>query len=290
MNCITLSNHFLEARIALLGAELVSLSKINEPSILKNNDSTYWNRIAPNLFPIVGRLKDDSFYYDSKRHTMSQHGFARNCQFLIQTKEVDSVVLRLENSPETHQQYPFEFEFQIGFYLTNTGIKVEYTTRNNGKNTMPFSVGGHPGFQLNDSIDHYFLQFEEPFTAPISLLNGPYYSGETKEITVNKKLELNYALFENDALVFKNPPFQSVKLMHSEKGHLVTLTSDQWDAIGFWTKKDAPFICLEPWWGWADNGMSTGDLNEKQGLYWIEPNTSKTMSFNLCLYDETPPQ
>ena len=35
--------------------------------------------------------------------------------------------------------------------------------------------------------------------------------------------------------------------------------------------KNAPFICLEPWHGFADSHNSTGILDQKAGLFALEP-------------------
>ena len=59
------------------GAELQSV-RLKEDNIeyLWQGDSTYWGRRAPILFPIVGRLVDNTYYVDGKPYSLTQHGFA----------------------------------------------------------------------------------------------------------------------------------------------------------------------------------------------------------------------
>lgn len=283
MSTISLSNAHIEAKIALLGAELMSLNKHRQPSVLKNNDTTYWNRIAPNLFPIVGRLKDDTYKLGADQYTMNQHGFARNCLFSIVEKHSDYLVLSLTADKMTKAFYPFEFEFRVLFQLVETEIRIEYLISNTGLDTLPFSVGGHPGFQLTAPITEYYLEFKAPFVADRYLLCGAYYSGEREKMEINRTIPLHYYLFAQDALVFIHPPFQTVTLKHNTLGKIVTVSSNQWDAIGFWTKADAPFLCIEPWWGWADELSATGNLFEKAGIHVLAPGKSERFSFQIEL-------
>ena len=113
---------------------------------------------------------------------------------------------------------------------------------------------------------------------------GPYYSGKIIQVSILKELKLENYLFENDAVVFKYPPFNAVTLTHFKKGKLVTVSSDQWDAIGFWTKKGAPFFCIEPWWGWADDLDAKGNIEEKSGIYLLESNQVKEFSYRIELH------
>ena len=53
----TLSNGILEIAVAETGAELTSLRRVTSPhEYLWQGDPTFWDRRAPILFPIVGRV------------------------------------------------------------------------------------------------------------------------------------------------------------------------------------------------------------------------------------------
>ncbi|MEN9997405.1 MAG: hypothetical protein RI922_395 [Bacteroidota bacterium] len=283
MEFIELSNKLVEAKIALKGAEIISLNRIGDTSVLWNKDDLIWNRTAPNLFPIVGRLLNDSYCFDGRSYQMKQHGFARDQQFSVRNQTSESVDLTLMWSEDTLAIYPFKFELSIRYFLFETGIDVHFMVRNLDEKKLGYSIGGHPGFQLNDELNKYKLVFSNPFTSERHELEGPYYSGNSTAIDCNGKLELNNALFENDAVVIKNPPFTWVALVHKSEGELVRLHCDQLDAIGFWTKKDAPFFCIEPWWGWADELNHTGDFQSKSGLRWLDIGQAQDFKYSIVL-------
>ena len=64
---ITLSNNKISASINTIGAELIRLEKDNQNYIWTVNE-TYWNKTSPILFPIVGRLKNDSYSINGKAY------------------------------------------------------------------------------------------------------------------------------------------------------------------------------------------------------------------------------
>ncbi|MEY4627396.1 MAG: hypothetical protein RL003_1368, partial [Bacteroidota bacterium] len=97
------------AEIALLGAELQVLRNTEGANVMWQVDEQYWNRVAPNLFPIVGRLVNDSYTVDGVSYAMRQHGFARDQRFEVLEKEDSSVLLGLRSSEVTLGVYPFHF-------------------------------------------------------------------------------------------------------------------------------------------------------------------------------------
>lgn len=281
---IILQNSELKARIHFLGAEVVELSTLTGENILWEKDDAIWNRTAPNLFPIVGRLLNDTYTWKGKEYTMRQHGFARDQKFEVTQQTATSVCLLLKANASTRLQFPFEFEFEVTYTLEGNQIQVSHCTRNLTADKMPYSVGGHPGFALKDKLSNHELQFSNAFQAERCLIEGNYYSGATKTMNIAPALPLDFSLFASDALVFKQPPFQSVTLAHTTKGKLVTLHFDSLDAIGFWTKEHAPFFCIEPWWGWADAHSHNGNLAEKDGMHWLNAGEEETLVYWLEVF------
>lgn len=280
---VEIRNEKVVAKINTNGAELIELSKIDGKNVLWKKDEQIWNRIAPNLFPIVGRLKDDQFRYDGKVYSMSQHGFARNRTFQLIEKSELKVIFRLYSDEITKKEYPFDFIFDVQYQLIESVLHVKYRVENRGEELLPYSVGGHPGFAIEEKLTDYYLDFGQSFSAKQWLLEGPYYSGETVNLTIDKMLELVYSLLEKDAIVIRTPPFNRVILGHKDRGGVVAVSYDQLDAIGFWSKTDAPFFCIEPWWGWADRIDSTGNFLDKEGLHFLNPTEQKEHSFCIEL-------
>ena len=59
---ITLKNKYLSVNINPMGAEVVSIIK-NSYEYLWQKNPDIWNGQAPNLFPLIGRLKDEEYEY-----------------------------------------------------------------------------------------------------------------------------------------------------------------------------------------------------------------------------------
>jgi galactose mutarotase-like enzyme len=210
---------------------------------------------------------------------MRQHGFARDQKFEITQQTGTSVILLLKANVTTLLQFPFEFEFEITYTLEGNQLQISHCTRNLTSEKMPYSVGGHPGFALKEPINQYELHFSNAFQAERCLIEGNYYSGATKTMNIAPVLPLDFSLFASDALVFKQPPFQSVTLAHATKGKIVSVHFDSLDAIGFWTKENAPFFCIEPWWGWADSLNHSGNLEKKDGMHWLDAGSEEKLVY-----------
>lgn len=271
-NCLTINT---------IGAELTEFRDSQGRNILWSKQTDHWNRVAPNLFPIVGRLLDDAYTLQGRSFRMTQHGFARDREFKVVEKSETSIRLRLVSDAQSMGIYPYSFLFDVCYSLTENGIIVSYETQNTGSEPMYYSVGGHPAFYLGEPLENYYLEFDTAIQLEREHLVGSYFSGETSYYGVSNHLNLGDELFETDAFVLKAPEFRSVSLKHQDGRTLVQLTSDSLTAIGFWTKKGAPFICIEPWWGWADHADANGKLEEKAGIRKLNPGEKERLKYEL---------
>jgi galactose mutarotase-like enzyme len=281
---ILLENQYLTAKISTIGAELIELQKNGKESILWKIDPLFWNRISPILFPIVGRLLHDSYEYDDQIFTLKQHGFARDLSFKIREQTQTKVELQLTDSEETSKIYPFSFEFIICYELFDDRIDISFRTTNKSDKNMPFSVGGHPGFAINLPLDEYRLNFHATIETERWLIEKSYYTGQKESMKIDHYLDLKNEYFLNDAIVFKHPKFSIVTLEHVNSEKVVSVGSSNWEAIGFWTKPNAPFLCIEPWWGWADSHDSSGKIENKEGLHWLKPQETETLSYFIQVH------
>ena len=79
---VKLENENIIVKISEMGAELTSVKRRDSGmEYMWTADPNFWGRHAPNLFPIVGRLKGDRYKYRDKTYFMTQHGFARDNEF-----------------------------------------------------------------------------------------------------------------------------------------------------------------------------------------------------------------
>lgn len=269
-----LSNSKIAATINHLGAELVSLKGENNKEYIWEGNPKFWGKHSPVLFPIVGALKNDSYKYKEKNYFLSRHGFAREMEFKLVTSTPESATFSIESNDETLKVYPFNFEFQITYTLEECKISTKYTVINKNSDNMFFSVGAHPAIALSENFENYSIQFEKPEIATYYLLENNLISDKTKAIDLTQKpLSLNYQLFANDALIFKTLQSHAVTILENQNPYIRVDFYD-FPSLGIWTVNKAPFICIEPWLGYADTIFNTGKLDEKEGI--IELNSYQT--------------
>lgn len=79
-------------------------------------------------------------------------------------------------------------------------------------------------------------------------------------------MPLKRNLFYEDALVFKHFQSKSITVKNDNVANGFTFYFEGFPYLGIWTKKDADFLCIEPWCGVADNTDTTGDLTQKEGI------------------------
>jgi len=263
---LILENNQLKVCINPLGAEIQQFIHIIHGNLLWQKNDQLWNRFAPILFPIVGRLINDQYTLNDQTYTMRQHGFARDQVFQVIEHSKDSITLRLTDNEQTRAQYPYAFELQVKYTLFQDTLEIEHCVTNLDTSDLYYSLGGHPGFHIEGELSEYYLDFGGDYTVNQHLISGNYYNGKTKEIKLSRNFQLSDDLFTNDAIVIKHPPFQSIGFGKINGPKLLTLHCDTWTAVGLWTKPGAPFFCIEPWWGWADSSDSSGKLINKAGI------------------------
>jgi galactose mutarotase-like enzyme len=263
---ITLSNSELTATINTFGAELISFKNNSNREYIWEGNPNYWGKHSPILFPIVGSLKNNNYIYNNSIYNLPRHGFAREMDFEVKEKTDLEVVFSLKQTGATLEKYPFNFELQISYTLTNSVLKIGYKVINNNDFSMPFSIGAHPAFALPSDFKNYELLFEKSEKLIVSTLENDLISNATYILPMeNNSLRLNYSLFENDALVFKTLASKSVTLAENNIPFLKVHYKD-FPSLGIWTKSQAPFICIEPWIGYADTIENNGNIEDKEGI------------------------
>ncbi len=277
----TISNSNFTAQIKLLGAELFSLKNSNAKEFIWNGNSTFWGKHSPILFPIVGTLKNNSFVTNGKQFQLSRHGFAREMEFELIHKTEESVIFSLISTIETKKIYPFDFELQIGYTLIENILHIDYKVINKNNKKMPFAIGAHPAFALPGNFEDYSLEFQQEETLNYHLLEGGLISNKTNQLLLeNKQLNLNYQLFEKDALVFKTLKSKSISILKNTIPILKVNYSD-FPNLGIWTVVNAPFLCIEPWFGYSDTLDDYGDFSKKEGIQLLEKLETFESNFNI---------
>ena len=281
MTTISINNDQITAQFKTLGAELFSLKDKNNKEFIWEGNPNFWGKHSPILFPIVGSLKNNTFEYNGTSYSLPRHGFARELTFEVIDKKEDSVIFSLQSNEETLKKYPFSFELQLSYTLIGRSLHLGYKVINTSDTALPFSIGGHPAFALPKAFEKYSLQFDASNSLTYHLLEEGLISNQTKTIEIpNQQLNLEYQLFENDALVFKNIPSKSVTILEENQPILKVDYTDFPD-LGVWTPVNAPFICIEPWFGVADEENSNQKLEEKKAMITLQKDESFSCFYSI---------
>lgn len=284
-----LHNDIISISVNDRGAELHSLRKAGR-EYLWQGDAEYWNRRSPILFPIVGSLWNSRFCTHGETFTMGQHGFARDLDFRLVAESDTELEYGLNSSHATLSVYPFPFHLTVLYRIHGNTVDVEWKVLNTGADTISFQIGAHPAFhypllpnniinagtqamksQLNESKERgYFLFDAKTDTLESSVIaDKGCINPEKKKLLelTDGYLPIDTDTFNDDALIFENGQVQAVTLCNQDKQPYITLKFDA-PCVGLWSPagKNAPFVCIEPWYGRADDVEFAGYFEDRKWM------------------------
>ena len=281
-----LSNGTLSAAVKADGAELCSLRDATGEEMLWQA-GPIWPRHAPVLFPIVGRLKDDTLRHQGRSYHLPQHGFARDKRFAWLNRSATTCRLVLHEDTGTRAVFPFAFRLEIAFTLDDDALETSFTVANPGRDILPASVGAHPGFvwPLVEGLEKsaHVLEFAEPETAPVRRLAGGLLSPEPEASPIiGETLALDPALFATDAIILDNPASSSVRYT-APGAPVVEVAWNGFQQLGIWSREGGDFLCIEPWHGTHSPADFDGEFRDKPGLMLIAPGERRTLTMRIRL-------
>lgn len=274
----TLSNSELTLRVSPHGAELTSIVR-NGHEYLWQADPAYWKRHSPVLFPIVGSVWQGEYRVDGQVYPLSQHGFARDMDFELIQESADELRYRLTDTEETRKKYPFPFVLEIGYRLHGQCIDVLWQVTNPASTDLYFQIGAHPAF--------YF-----PNYSPSDPRRGFFGFDRTEGLSyiriaekgcvdpdMHYPLELTDGLlpldthtFDIDTFILEDGQVRKVTLYDNDRHAILALHFDA-PVLGLWSPpgKDAPFVCIEPWYGRCDRAHYAGEYKERDWVQHLAP-------------------
>lgn len=275
----------LSATISAHGAEIQSLIYNNELELIWQADPAYWPRHAPILFPIVGRLSNDTLIHQGIEHLMTQHGFARDMTFDWIEKNSSQCTLQLRHNAESLAKYPFQFELLVSYHLINNRLSTSYKIHNIGDEDLPVSIGAHPAFAWpmiqGQEKEHHVIQFEHPEDAPIRRLRDGLLQTDTFPTPItNQKLALNDSLFIDDAIILDQHRSRQV-IYTAPDAPKIKMSFKDFPHLGIWTKPGADFICIEPWQGHSSPTDFTDEFIDKPGIVRIPSQNEHAWQFTI---------
>jgi galactose mutarotase-like enzyme len=246
-----------------------------------------WPRHAPVLFPIVGRLRDDTLVHEGRSYRLTQHGFARDRRFSWVERSPTGCVLALHDDPQTLAMYPFPFSFEIRYLAEDVTLVITFKVTNTGDTVLPASMGAHPAFRwpLVPGLpkEAYTLTFDADETAPIrGVVDGLLTDTERPSPIIARHLALREGLFTDDALILPHPASQSARF-GAASGPAVTVAWEGFTQLGLWSRTGGDFLCIEPWFGMASPAGFVGEFVRKPWLMLIPPGESRAAAYRITV-------
>ncbi len=288
-----ISSGGISATIKAEGAELVSLTDAAGDEFLWQAGPE-WPRHAPVLFPVVGRLANDTLHHGGRDYRVTQHGFARDALFAWTERSDTRAVLALEDDSSTRAVFPFAFRLELIYAVESATLAVTARVTNPGKETLFCGIGAHPGFRwpLKDGVAKvaHRIVFETLETGPALGVEDGLLS-EPKALPFDgRTLVLDEALFANDALVMPAVASRSVRYEALGEGDepigAMTVGWDGYDDLGIWSKPGgAPFVCIEPWASMASPVGFDGAFAQKPGILAFAAGETRDFTWTVSLAD-----
>ena len=276
----TLQNDLLAVVIDSFGAEIHSVTNIRtKEEYLWCGDSRFWGRHSPVLFPIVGRVWDGRYRMDGTEYTLGQHGFARDCEFTpMEDVPDDEAWFALEATDDTLKLFPRRFRLEVGYRLYETQLTVMWRVVNLDDREMCFQIGAHPAFNFPDfhAADkiHGYLCFDRG-EVDSEILGADGYIGDgLKRVDLDSEgmIPMDAHTFDSlKTIIIGDRQVRRVSMLDKNRSAYISLLFDA-PLVGIWSPSvDAPFICIEPWWGRSDRHGYSGDFSAREYVNTLQP-------------------
>ncbi len=276
----TLKNEVLTVLVKGHGAELASIRK-DSTEYLWQADPAFWGRHSPVLFPIVGSVWEAKYRVDGKEFALGQHGFARDMDFELMYSSETEVRYRLTSNEDTLKKYPWPFVLEIAYRLHDNKLDVIWEVTNPGDEDMYFQIGAHPAFNYPDydpeKPERGYFEFDRPEGLEcIRIKEKGCVDAETKyplEVPQDGLLPVTRETFDSiDTIMLQDSQVGRVTFRRTDRTPWLALSFDA-PVVGIWSPptKNAPFICIEPWYGRCDRVNYTGDYREKDWINRLSP-------------------
>ena len=275
----TIENECLILKTDSLGAQMMELNSRQGSRYLWDGNPAYWTGRAPVLFPFVARMTEGKCRLEGQVWEMGIHGFAKQSVFAVEEQTESSITFLLEDNEQIRKQYPYHFQFRVRYALEGWRLSIRYQVNNLDEGQMHFGLGGHPGFRVplteGTEFEDYYLRFSRPCEPDrVGFTDELYLSGQDRPFPLEngRTLRLRHDLFDHDAIVLKHMD-RCVTLGCDKSRRAVTVAFPQMPYVGFWhmPKKDAPYVCVEPWLSLPARQGVIEDLACRSDFVHLEP-------------------
>lgn len=285
----TLSNDILTVVIDSHGAELHSITdNRTQYQYLWQGDSRFWGRRSPVLFPIVGSVWEGQLRMDGKVFPMGQHGFARDSEFeIIPDTPEDEAWFALDWNEQTYSVFPRKFRLEIGYRLVGERLSVMWRVINKDDKDMSFQIGAHPafnypGFNAADPVHAYLMFDRNPEKSQLIAEKG-CIGPEVMDIELDgeEMLPVTADTFKINTIILAESGVRRISMLDKNRTPYLSLLFNA-PVVGIWSPSpEAPFICIEPWYGRADRMGYDGDFAGREYVNRLHPGEKFEASYMI---------
>lgn len=228
------------------------------------------NRIANAKFSFEGN--DFELPINRPKEGLALHGFLYNQPFEILQHEEKFIVLQY-NYTNTFSAFPFLFTLIVAYELLDSGeLKIKTVVKNTGEKIMPFGVGWHPYFVIDDSIDTMCLKMLA--CDKMELKNNIPTEKLECFLTENKSLNLKEYHFD-DCFVFNQPEIKFQLVGQKYQLNINAKSANNYPYFQIYTPKTRDSIAIEPM------SCAPNAFNNKIGLLEIGVGQSYSFEYNI---------
>ncbi len=287
---LELKNDKLTVGLKTAGAEMTAVTSKDGVNYLWNGNPEYWNRHAPVLFPIVGKVNNNKYTANKNGDTatfeLSQHGFARDSEFEVVESSNNKAVFLLASNEKTKEKYPYDFNLKLTYELNDTAVKVIYTVENTDNEDIFFAIGGHPAFNCplvdGEEFSDYYIEFEKEENVKKLLITEDVRLTGKEVDYVTKEMPLSHEFFANGVTILKGLTSEYIALKSHKNPYSVVVNCKDMPFVGIWSKESgAPFVCIEPWYGHTDIDGQDSNLANKKDFVRLAKGESFSCDYTL---------
>jgi galactose mutarotase-like enzyme len=293
LDVLTDEENGLRIIVSRLGAELISLARVNEAGewtgfLYRDNDLSAppqgWANHATVMGYYLHRLKDGRSLYRGREIKGGNHGFLRSKTWHFAGTSLQgsgpSLEYRITPNDFSAEEYPLKVSVNLTYRIDTNKVAVLFEFRNEEPElTAHVSFGLHPGFAAT-SFESFHLQMPRGLYRR-HFSPGNYLSGETRDIEVASgempfsKTELPGSII----LELLDVPRRQFSYVDPPSGRWVTLDLTSVPYLTLWSD-GGPFLCVEPCWGLTDHHQQRAFEN-KEGIQTIAPGGVLRASFSM---------
>jgi galactose mutarotase-like enzyme len=294
LDVLTDEENGLRIVVSRLGAELISLARVNEQGewtgfLYRDNDLSAppqgWANHATVMGYYLHRLKDGRSLYRGREIKGGNHGFLRSktWHFAGTSLQGSGASLQYSITPNdfSADEYPLKVSVNLTYKIDANKVDVLFEFRNDEPELdAHVSFGLHPGFAAS-SFETFHLQMPRGLYRR-HFSPGNYLSGQTRDIELGGG-EMPFPRTElpgSVILELLEVPRRQFSYVDPPSGRWVIMDLTGVPYLTLWSD-GGPFLCIEPCWGLTDHHQQRAFEN-KEGIQIIAPGGVLRASFSMA--------